>query len=349
VFFIKRLIKGDHEMNTVQSPGRRALVIAGAVAGAGLASSLAVIPAGAHAQARWPQRPIRLVIPFAPGGSNDIIGRALAAQLTQRFGQSVVVENRGGGGGTIGTDIVAKSAPDGHTLLFASVSITTNAASKKNLPYDLVKDLQPIGKVASTPFAVVVSNKVDARTLKEFFELAKRSPKSISYGTAGIGGINHLGTELLAQAGGVELVHVPYKGIGPAFNDVMGGNLQMLLPTVASVVQHVRAGRLRALAVTSPERSPLVPDWPTTAEAGLPGFALEAWFGLLAPAGLPAEILARLNAELNAVLGQPEFKQILARDGAIPRPSSPQAFAQLIRSDIERWGKVIRDAGITLN
>jgi len=332
-------------MTTIHSSRRRALVFAGAAATTGVGA----LPFPSLAQARWPQRPIRLVIPFAPGGSNDIIGRALAAQLTQRFGQSVVVENRGGGGGTIGTDTVAKSAPDGHTLLFASVSITTNAASKKNLPYDLVKDFQPIGLVASTPFAVVVSNKLEARTLKEFLELAKRSPRTITYGTAGIGAINHLGTELLAQAAGIELLHVPYKGIGPAFNDVMGGNLQMVLPTVASVVQHVKAGRMRALAVTSPERSPLVPDWPTTAEAGLPGFALEAWFGLLAPAGLPAEILTRLNSELNAVLGLPEVKEILARDGAIPRPSTPEAFAQLVRGDIQRWGKVIRDAGITLD
>jgi len=332
-------------MTAIHSSRRRALVVAGAVATA----NLGALPLAARAQARWPQRPIRLVIPFAPGGSNDIIGRALAAQLTQRFGQSVVVENRGGGGGTIGTDTVAKAAPDGHTLLFASVSITTNAASKKNLPYDLVKDFQPIGLVASTPFAVVVSNKLEARTLKEFLELAKRNPRTITYGTAGIGAINHLGTELLAQAGGIELLHVPYKGIGPAFNDVMGGNLQMVLPTVASVVQQVKAGRMRALAVTSPERSPLVPDWPTTAEAGLPGFALEAWFGLLAPAGLPAEILARLNGELNTVLGLAEVKEILARDGAIPRPSTPEAFGQLVRSDIERWGKVIRDAGITLD
>lgn len=332
-------------MTTIHSSRRRALVFAGAAATTGVGA----LPFPSLAQARWPQRPIRLVIPFAPGGSNDIIGRALAAQLTQRFGQSVVVENRGGGGGTIGTDTVAKSAPDGHTLLFASVSITTNAASKKNLPYDLVKDFQPIGLVASTPFAVVVSNKLEARTLKEFLELAKRSPRTITYGTAGIGAINHLGTELLAQAAGIELLHVPYKGIGPAFNDVMGGNLQMVLPTVASVVQQVKAGRMRALAVTSPERSPLVPDWPTTAEAGLPGFALEAWFGLLAPAGLPAEILTRLNSELNAVLGLPEVKEILARDGAIPRPSTPEAFAQLVRGDIQRWGKVIRDAGITLD
>lgn len=332
-------------MQNTSSHPRRRYLLAGSV---GVAGALALPGTAALAQARWPQRPIRLVIPFAPGGSNDILGRALAAQLTQRMGQSVVVENKGGSGGTIGTDMVAKSPADGHTILFASVSITTNAASKKSLPYDLVKDLQPIGTVATTPFAVVVANKVEARTLKEFIALAKRSPKSITYGTAGIGGINHLGTELLAQAAGIELLHVPYKGIGPAFNDVMGGNLQMLLPTVASVVQQVKAGRMRALAVTSPERSPLVPDWPTTAEAGLPGFALEAWFGLLAPAGIPASVLSELNGQLNTVLRDPAFKELLARDGAVPRPSTPEAFGQLIRSDIARWGKVMRDAGIKL-
>jgi tripartite-type tricarboxylate transporter receptor subunit TctC len=326
---------------------RRRHLMTAAAAGVLSASLLAVPPL--RAQARFPGRPIRLIIPFAPGGSNDIIGRALAAQLTQRLGQTVVVENKGGSGGTIGTDMVAKAAPDGHTLLFASVSITTNAASKTNLPYDLVKDFQPIGMVATTPFAVVVSNKLEAQTLKEFFELARRKPKAITYGSAGIGGINHLGTELLAQAGGMQLLHIPYKGIGPAFTDVMGGNLQMLLPTVASVVQQVRAGRMRALAVTSAERSPLVPDWPTTAEAGLPGFALEAWFGLLGPASLPADVLARLNMELNHVLGQADFKEVLLRDGAVARPSTPEAFGELVRTDIGRWAKVIRDSGIMLD
>ncbi len=326
--------------------GRRRLLKAAA---ASLASASVVAPSSLPAQPRFPSRPVRLVIPFAPGGSNDILGRALATQLTQRLGQTVIVENRGGSGGTIGTDMVAKAPPDGHTLLFASVSITTNAAAKANLPYDLARDFQPIGMVATTPFAVVVSNKLEAQNLKEFFDLARRSPKTITYGSAGIGGINHLGTELLAQAGGVQLLHVPYKGIGPAFTDVMGGNLQMLLPTVASVVQQVRAGRMRALAVTSPERSPLVPDWPTTAEAGLPGFALEAWFGLLAPAGLPTDVLARLNSELNQVLGQVEFKEVLLRDGAVPRPSTPEVFGELVRTDIGRWAKVIRDSGIILD
>jgi|APCry1669189534_1035231.scaffolds.fasta_scaffold40588_1 tripartite-type tricarboxylate transporter receptor subunit TctC len=301
------------------------------------------------AQSKWPNKPIRLIIPFAPGGSNDIIGRLLSTKMSQRLGQPVVVENKGGSGGTIGTDYVAKSQPDGYTLLFASTSITTNAAGNKKLPYDLIQDLQPIGGVGSTPFVIVVANNVKARTLKEFIEMAKANPRGVSYGTAGIGGINHLGTELFAIASNIELTHIPYKGIGPSFADVMSGNLQMILPTVASVVQQVKAGNMRALAVTSLERSPLLPDVPTTDEAGMPGFQLEAWFGLLAAAHTPPEIINRINEELFSILSLPDVKEILARDGAVPRPSSPEAFKKLIASDLERWNRVIKESSLKLD
>jgi tripartite-type tricarboxylate transporter receptor subunit TctC len=229
---------------------------------AGLAAALALLGvSGTRAQAGWPNAPIRLVVPFAPGGSNDNIARPLADRLAARLGQPVVVDNRGGGGGTIGTDMVAKAAADGHTLLFASTSIVTNAAAGKKLPYDPVKDLAPIGLIGSGGFAVVVGNDFKATTLREFIDAAKAKPKSISYGSAGIGGLNHLGTELLASVAKVELVHIPYKGIGPAFNDLLGGNLQMTLPTLASVAPHVKAGKMRALAVTGAQRSPL---WPAS-------------------------------------------------------------------------------------
>lgn len=319
--------------------GRRALLAAAACI---------LLPLQAGAQTQWPNKPIKLVVPFAPGGSNDIIGRVLATKLGARWGQSVVVENKGGSGGTIGTDFVAKSVPDGYTLLFASTSITTNAASGKKLPYDLIQDLEPIGMVATSPFAVVVSNALKVNTLKEFIDLARKSPKSVNYGTAGIGGLNHLGTELLASAAKVELTHVPYKGIGPAFTDVMGGTLQMVLPTVASVVPHLQGGKMRGLAVTSTQRSPMLPDLPTAAEAGLPGFQLEVWFGLLGPARMPADLVKRINEDLNAVLATPEVKEILGRDGATPKPSTPEAFKTLVRSDLERWKNVIKDSKIIL-
>jgi len=316
---------------------RGALLVAGAIA---------LIPALASAQGAWPSRPIKLIVPFAPGGSNDILARVLANKLSGRLGQPVVVENKGGAGGTIGTDFVAKAQPDGYTLLFASTSIITNAASGKNLPYDPVKDLQPIGEVGAGPFAIVVSNDLKVKTLKEFIDLARAKPNTINYGSAGIGGINHLGTELFASAANIKLVHVPYKGIGPAFTDLMGGNLQMALPTVASVAPHLNEGKMRGLAVTSAQRSPLAPDLPTVSEGGVPGFELEAWWGLLGPAKLPAPILKRLNDELNAVLALPDVKEQLGREGATPKPGTPEQFGKLIGSELARWSKLIKDTGI---
>ena len=310
------------------------------------ATASALMPMQGHAQSSWPTKPIRLIVPFAPGGSNDNISRLIATKLGARLGQPVIVENKGGAGGTIGTEIVAKSAPDGYTLLFASTSITTNAASGKKVSYDLVKDLDPIGEIGSTPFAVVVSNDVKANTLSEFIALARAKPRSINYGTAGIGGINHLGTELLASAARIQLVHVPYKGTGPAFTDLMGGNLQMLLPSLTSVMPFIRAGSMRALAVTSSVRSPLAPELPTVSEAGLAGFKLEVWFGLLGPANLPAPIMKRLNDELVFMLAQPDVKETLAREGCVAQPGTPKEFGILIKSEIDRWSHLIKDNNI---
>jgi tripartite-type tricarboxylate transporter receptor subunit TctC len=307
-----------------------------------------LLPLHAGAQAQWPSRPINIVVPFVPGGSNDNIARVLAVKLGGRLGQPVVVDNKGGGGGTIGTDFVARSSADGYTLLFVSGSIATNVASGKKLPFDLMKDLESIGGVAATPFVIVVGNEVKATTLKEFIGLAAAKPKSLNYGTAGIGGINHLGTELFASAAKVQLTHIPYKGIGPAFNDLMGSNLQMLLPTLASVAPHIQGGKMRGLAVTSMKRSPMLPEIPTANESGLPGFELEVWFGLLGPAGMPPGVVKRLNNELNTVLALPEFKEILAREGATPKPSTPTEFGNLIRSDITRWTRLIKDTGIQI-
>ncbi|MFO1310690.1 MAG: tripartite tricarboxylate transporter substrate binding protein [Burkholderiales bacterium] len=309
-------------------------------------AALMLVPNPAGAQGQWPTRAVKLVVPFAPGGSNDIISRVLADKLQGRLGQAFVVENKPGAGGTIGTDFVAKSPPDGYTLLFVSTSITTNAASGKALPYDLLKDLQPIGQVAAGPFAIVVANEVPARTLKEFIELARSKPNEVSYGTAGIGGINHLGTELFASAAKIQLVHVPYKGIGPAFTDLMAGRLQMALPTIASVTQYIQSGRMRGLAVTSTQRSPLAPDLPTVSEAAIPGFELEVWWGIVGPAKMPPALVKRINEELNAVLAMPEVKDVLAKEAAIPRPGAPEEFGKLIASDLTRWSKLIKEARI---
>ena len=326
-------------MSLTRSTGRRAFL---AVAVGTL------VPLVTVAQDAWPSKPIKLVVPFAPGGSNDNLARVLAAKLSARLGQPVVIDNRAGGGGTIGTSFVAKAPPDGYTLLFASTSITTNAASGKSLGYDVAKDLAPIGLIGATPFVVVVSKQLRVATLEDFIALARAKPGSISYGTAGIGGINHLGTELFASAAKVQLMHVPYKGIGPAFNDLLGGNLQMLLPSLAAVVPHIQAGKLQGLAVTSETRSALLPDIPTAAEAGLPGFKLEAWFGLLGPAKLPPPIVKRLNEELNAALALPDVKEQFEREAATPLLGTPEALAGVIRAETVRWSRLIKDSNLKL-
>jgi len=306
------------------------------------------LPSPAMAADAFPSRSIRMVIPFAPGGSNDTVGRALAQALGKKLGQSVIVDNRGGGGSTLGTEIVAKAAPDGYTLLFVSSSFTTNAAIKRSLPYDPLKDLQPVAFVGASPLAVVVGTAFPPKTMPELLAYARAHPGAINYGSAGVGGINQLGTEMMASAANVRFTHIPYKGMGPALTDMMGGRIQMALPGLPPVVQLIKSGQVRGLAVTSEKRSPLAPDLPTVAESGIPGFSLEIWWGVFAPANLPEPILAALNKSINEVVASPAIQQVFAGEGVEARPQSPAAFGDYVKAEIARWAKVIKDANIPM-
>ncbi|MDM0022238.1 tripartite tricarboxylate transporter substrate binding protein [Variovorax saccharolyticus] len=308
----------------------------------------AMLPGSANAQATWPSKPLKIIVPFAPGGSNDIISRALAAKLSVRLGQPVVVDNRAGAGGSIGTDAVAKSQPDGYTLLLGSTSLATNSAGGRKLPFDLAKDLEAVGLLGATPLLVLVSNSLNVTTLRELIELARAKPNSISYGSAGIGGINHLGMELLLSEAKIEMVHIPYKGMAPAFTDLLGGNLPVLISSPASAAAYIKSGRMRGVAVTGAKRSPFVPDVPTVGEVGLPGAQVESWWGLLGPAKMPPAVVKRLNDELNWAMSQPDMRDLMAREGASIMAGSPEDLKKVIAADLARWSKLIRDRDIKM-
>lgn len=312
------------------------------------ATFVSALPAGAAAQAGG-ARPVRLVVPSAPGGSNDIISRFRADKVGPRIGQTIIIENKRGAGGVIGMDFVAKAPPDGNTLLFFSTSITTNVASGKKLPFDIYKDFLPVGGVAAGAFVVTVGANVPANNLREFHDLARAKPGGVSYASAGAGGLNHIGTELIASVAGIKLLHVPYKGMAPALTDVIGGQVQMALPTLASLVPFLKSGRLKALAITSLQRFPTAPDIPTASDSGMPNFTLEVWRGLMTAARSPAEAIRRFNGELNAVLNTAEAKDKLAIDGIRPLPGTPEEFGALLKSDIERWARVIKEANIPMD
>ncbi|WP_051243772.1 tripartite tricarboxylate transporter substrate binding protein [Azohydromonas australica] len=314
-------------------------------AAAGLLLTVSVLNS-AFGQASWqPSRPIKMVVPFGPGASTDTVARFVAAKLSQRIGQQVVVENKVGAGGIIGTKFVASQPPDGYTLLFQSSPYMTAPLLGKTQAYDPTKDLQPVGMIGAAPFMIVTSAEMNVNNLREFIDLAKTQP--MSYGSAGIGTFNHLGGELFNRLASLKLLHVPYTGLGPAINDFFGGRTQMLVASLPAALPHIRTGKMKALAVTGAQRSPLLPDLPTMAEAGVPGYQLESWWGVLGPNGLPTPILTRLSEELNAILNMPETKEMLARDGAMPRPGSPDDFAKAIAAEVPRWRRLIQEAHIT--
>jgi len=310
----------------------------------GLAAGV-VLHAASHAQA-YPVKPVRWIVATPPGGGADILSRALGQKLTERWGQPVVVENRGGAGGIIGMEAAARAAPDGYTVLMGTTNFTVNAAIRDKLPYDTLKDFTPITLVANQPFLFLIHPSLPARTLREFIALAKARPGQINYASTGTGGGQHMSMELLKTMTGIDLVHVPYKGSAPGTTDLISGQVQATLASVLTAGEYVKTGRVRALAVTTARRSQLFPDLPTIAEAGVPGFEFTAWFGVLAPAGVPSAIAGILHDDLVKVLTLPEVRQQIAAQGADIVGSSQAEFAQRIRSEIPKWKKLIADARI---
>ncbi len=297
----------------------------------------------------WPSRPIRMVVPLSPGGFADVPGRILAARLSSSLGYNVFVENRPGAGGTIGADFVAKSAPDGYTLLFTGTPHVISAWVYKKLPYDPLKDFEPVALVASGPYVLVVNPQLPVHSIRELVAAAKAQPGKIDYASSGNGSAQHLVSALFASMAGIELNHVPYKGSGPAMQDLLGGQVKVSFAGIPNVLPHVKAGRLRALAVSTPQRSPDLPDVPTAAEAGVPGYQATLWLNLAAPAGTPGEIVQRLYAETAKALQDAELQQSFRAAGVEASPMSPQELAGFMRAEYEKWGKVVRDTGATVN
>jgi tripartite-type tricarboxylate transporter receptor subunit TctC len=307
----------------------------------------ALLPQLAYAQS-YPARPIRLVVPFPPGGGADITGRILADGLGPVLGQTVVVDNRSGAASILGTDIVSKAASDGYTLLLAPITLAFNAALYRKLPYDAQRDLIPISLVTDQPNILVAHLSLPAKSFKEFVALARSHPGKLTYGSGGVGTGTHLAMELLLMSQKIELVHVPYKGAGPVLTALLGNEISAFLSTFASALPHVRSDRLRAYAVTSARRAEALPDVPTVAESGVPGYEYGTWYGLLAPAGVPRAIIEQLNKATAAVLNRPEIQQRYLVQGLTPTPSTSAHFAAYLRAETEKWTKVVRAAKIPL-
>ena len=307
----------------------------------------ALAPLAATAQSSYPDRPIKLVVPFAPGGVTDTSGRLIAEQLAKRLGQQVVVENKAGASGNIGAQQVATAAPDGYTLVLAfDGTMVINPHVFQKVPFDTLKDFASVGKIGDATLIIVAHPSFPGKSLKDVIDLSKKEPKGLSYGTSGIGGTPHIAGELLNQRTGAKLVHVPYKGGGQAMADALGGNIPLVYTAVAGAISHLKAGKLNAIAVSSRTRSPSLPDTPTFIEAGVPDFESSSWVGILAPAKTPRPIIDRLNRELNAVLATPEVIERLAVLGIVATPGTPEQFSEQMKSDLAKYGQVVKAAGI---
>ena len=299
----------------------------------------------AAAEQPYPTKPIRLIVPFAPGGSNDIIGRIVAAQLTERLGRQVVVDNRAGAGGIIGMQSAATAAPDGYTLLIVSATYTMNASIMK-LPYDPVKSFTPVAMLGSGVSALTVANTFPVSNVKDLIARAKKEPGKLTAGGTGVGSYQHLTMELFKQQTGTDILVVHYKGGGPILIDIMSGQLQMAIGSLSQALPHIRSGRLKNLATTGARRSPLQPDTPTMIEAGVPGYQVANWWGMLAPAGTPAPIVARLNKEVAELLRTEDVQKRFAAEASETSPMAPDQFRKYISSEMAKWAKVAKDAGI---
>ncbi|OGA45416.1 MAG: hypothetical protein A3G24_23065 [Betaproteobacteria bacterium RIFCSPLOWO2_12_FULL_62_13] len=310
----------------------------------GVVGSLGSQAALAQEKSAYPNRPIRYILPYAVGGGVDILGRIVAQRLSERLGQQVVADNRPGASAIIGSELLARSAPDGYTIMTANIAHGANPYLRKKLPYDTIKDFAPVTLMALLPNLLVIHPSVPARSVKEFIALAKAKPGQLSYGTAGAGSANHLAMELFKVSTGTDIVHVPYKGGGPAVIDLVGGQIQAIFLTIPPAFPHVKAGRLVALGVSSNKRSSALPDVPTAMEAGVPGYEVYEWQGIVAPAGTPAGIIQRLNAEINEVLRLPDVRERISGLGAEVKGGTPAEFAEFIRKELRLWEKVVRQA-----
>lgn len=304
----------------------------------------AALPITATRAADFPTKPVRLVIGFAPGGGTDTTARALSTKLTKSFGQQVIVDNRPGFSGTIAADIVSQATPDGHTVLLGTIALVINPILTKKMPFDTFKDLLPVTQAVDSTNILIVHPSVPAKSVKELIALAKAKP--LNGGSSGIGGTGHLAVELFNLQAGTKIAHIAYKGGGPAMLDLLGGNIQLIFATAASSIGHIKAGRARALAVTTAKRSSLVPELPTVAEAGVPGFEANNWNGFFVPAKTPRPIINRLNKELAAALSLPDIKEFLFKQGLDAAPGTPEQFAKYMRSEYAKWSKVIKAAGL---
>jgi tripartite-type tricarboxylate transporter receptor subunit TctC len=315
-----------------------------------LSALLLAVPVGTAFAQAYPVKPVRMVVPFPAGGATDIVGRLVAQKLSEAWGQQVIVDNRGGAGGTIGSDVAAKAPPDGYTILVATSSTHAIASSLySKLAYDPVRDFVPVTLLASATILLAVHPSVPAKNVRELIALGKRQPRALSFASSGNGGISHLIGEQFKSMGGIEMLHVPYKGDTPALVDLVGGQVSLMFGTAVSFLPYVKSGRLNALAVTNPKRSQIVPDVPTVAESGLPGFEALQWFGIFAPAGTSKDIVTRLNGEIVKTLRLPDVRERLSSLGADVVGNTPEQFAAFQKADTAKWAKIVKQSGAKID